>query len=85
MRLFLSPGMGHCGGGPGLDNFDPLAAIEAWVERGQAPERLVARGAAFPGVERPLCAFPASAVYDGSGAPQLAASFRCELPRGEQP
>jgi feruloyl esterase len=85
MRLFLSPGMGHCGGGPGLDNFDPLVAIEAWVERGQAPERLVARGAAFPGVERPLCAFPASAVYDGSGAPQLAASFRCELPRGEQP
>jgi feruloyl esterase len=84
MRMFLSPGMGHCGGGPGLDSFDPLAAIEGWVERGQAPDRLVARGAAFPGIERPLCAFPASAVYDKAGPPLLAASFRCEVPAGEQ-
>lgn len=51
-RLFMVPGMGHCGGGPGATNFtfamntdadhDAVLAIERWVEQGKAPERIVA-------------------------------------------
>ncbi|UFN47724.1 tannase/feruloyl esterase family alpha/beta hydrolase [Roseomonas sp. OT10] len=78
-RLFVVPGMNHCGGGPAMDDFDPLAAIEAWVERGQAPDRLLARGSAFPGRSRPLCPAPQEARYRG-GDPQEAASFACEAP-----
>ena len=36
-RLFLAPGMGHCGGGEGPNVFDPMAALEQWVEQGRAP------------------------------------------------
>lgn len=79
-RLFLVPGMGHCGGGPALDDFDPLAAIEAWVERGEAPDRLLARGNAFPNRGRPLCPYPLEARHDGRGDPQRADSFACRLP-----
>ena len=55
-RLFMVPGMTHCGGGPALDNFDPLSAIQSWVEKDQAPESLPASGTAFPGKHQPLCA-----------------------------
>jgi feruloyl esterase len=78
-RLFMVPGMNHCGGGPAMDNFDPLAAIEAWVERGEAPQRLLARGNAFPGRSRPLCTYPQVARYTG-GDPQSAESFTCAAP-----
>ena len=78
-RMFMVPGMNHCGGGPAMDDFDPLAAIEGWVERGEAPDRLVARGAAFPGRSRPVCPYPREARYRG-GDPQEAASFACEEP-----
>jgi hypothetical protein len=77
-RLFLSPGMGHCGGGPAaLDTFDALSAIVSWVEQGVAPEQLVATGKAFPGRSRPLCAYPLHAQYKGEGDPQDAANFEC--------
>lgn len=79
-RLFDVPGMTHCGGGPALDDFDPLAAIQAWVEEGRAPDTLPAAGAAFPGRTRPLCPFPTEAHYDGHGDPQAAASFACRQP-----
>ena len=79
-RLFLVPGMGHCGGGPALDDFDPLAAIEAWVERGEAPDRLAARGTAFPGRSRPLCPCPLEARHDGAGDARRADSFACRPP-----
>jgi len=79
-RLFLVPGMTHCGGGPALDDFDPLAAIEAWVERGEAPDRLAARGAAFPGRSRPLCPWPLEARHAGGGDAQEAGSFACRPP-----
>ena len=49
-RLFLVPGMNHCGGGPALDDFDTLGPIQAWVEEGKAPDRLVSSGLAFPAV-----------------------------------
>lgn len=77
-RLFLVPGMGHCGGGPAtLDRFDMLSAIVAWVEQGRAPARVIATGAAFPGRSRPLCPYPQHAQYSGHGDPQSAASFTC--------
>ena len=78
-RLFLVPGMTHCGGGPAMEDFDPLAAIEAWVERGEAPDRIVARGPSFPGRSRPLCPYPLEVRYTG-GDPQDAASFACRAP-----
>jgi len=77
-RLFLVPGMGHCGGGEAtLDRFDMLSAIVAWVEKGQAPAQVTATGRAFPGRSRPLCPYPQHAQYGGSGDPQSAASFSC--------
>ena len=77
-RLFLVPGMTHCGGGPSTDEFDALAALEDWAEKGHAPERIVAHGNAFPGRTRPLCAYPKYAAYDGSKNPDEAASFTCK-------
>ena len=75
-RLFLVPGMGHCAGGPATDRFDALTALQDWVEKKSAPERLAASGAAFPGVTRPLCAYPKVARYNG-GDPKQEASFAC--------
>ena len=81
-RLFVVPGMAHCGGGPALDDFDPLTAIEAWVERGEAPDRLVARGSAFPDRSRPLCPYPSEARHvAGANDAQSADSFACRAPQ----
>jgi feruloyl esterase len=76
-RLFLVPGMGHCGGGSALDQFDMLSAIVDWVENGRAPDRVIATGNAFPGRSRPLCPHPQHTHYKGSGDPEDAASFEC--------
>jgi feruloyl esterase len=76
-RLFLVPGMNHCGGGPATDEFDPLQAIEAWTERGVAPDRLIAHGRSMPGLTRPLCPYPKYAHYTGAD-PKSAASFTCK-------
>jgi feruloyl esterase len=77
-RLFLVPGMGHCGGGPAaLDSFDMLAAIVAWVEKGDAPASIRATGRTWPGRSRPLCPHPTHAHYKGSGDPEDAGSFEC--------
>lgn len=77
-RLFLSPGMGHCGGGPAaLDRFDALSAIVDWVEKGTAPGSITATGRAFPGRSRPLCAYPFHAHYKGQGNVEEAANFEC--------
>ncbi len=75
-RLFLVPGMNHCQGGPATDRFDALAALQAWVEDGAGPERLVASGASFPGQTRPLCPYPKVARYRG-GDKTSADSFSC--------
>jgi hypothetical protein len=80
-RLFLVPGMNHCSGGPGLDDFDALGAMERWVENGQPPDSMLAHGQAFPGRTRPLCAYPRSAKYRGAGSTADAASFSCEQMR----
>lgn len=78
-RLFMVPGMTHCGGGPSLDQFDALTALVDWVERGRAPDRLIATGKAYPGVSRPLCPYPEIATYRG-GPPSDQSSFSCEVP-----
>jgi len=76
-RLFLSPGMGHCAGGQSLDSFDLLTALVDWVEKGTAPDAVIATGRAFPGRSRPLCAYPKSAYYKGSGDTQDSRNFEC--------
>jgi feruloyl esterase len=67
MRLFLMPGMGHCGDGPGPNAWDRLAPLADWIEKGIAPDHIVARhftnGAQDN--ERKICAYPAQAVYTG--------------------
>jgi feruloyl esterase len=77
-RLFLSPGMGHCSGGPSVDTFDFLTPAVNWVEKNTAPESVIATGRAFPGRSRPLCAFPAHAQYCGQGDTENAANYVCK-------
>ena len=77
-RLFLVPGMGHCGGGEEtLDRFDMLSAIVDWVEHGRAPAQVTATGTSFPGRSRPLCPYPLHAHYTGTGNSEAAVSFSC--------
>lgn len=92
-RYFTVPGMNHCSGGPATDQFDMLTALVDWVEQGRAPTQVVATGrgpgSAVPNTEvpahwaadrtRPLCAYPAVAMYQG-GDPDRAASFACKAP-----
>ena len=85
--------MNHCSEGPSTDQFDMLTPLVAWVEKGIAPDRVVAnvRGAGNPaGVNadlpsgwspvhsRPLCPYPKAARYRGSGSMELADNFSCE-------
>jgi feruloyl esterase len=81
-RLFMVPGMGHCGGGPGTDQFDKIGAIRAWVEQGKAPDVIVAEHKTDGKTDRsrPLCPHPQMAKYKGSGSTDDAANFICALP-----
>ncbi|MGB9120007.1 MAG: TonB family protein [Candidatus Angelobacter sp.] len=96
MRLFMAPGMQHCGGGPGANSFGQFApgvdadhdlnqALERWVEKGIAPDRLIAtkfvddkpeKGVAMT---RPLCPYPEGATYKGTGDTNDAANFECSV------
>jgi len=78
-RLYMVPGMNHCGEGPALEDFDPLAAIQSWVEQGEAPAYLAAKGKSFPGKEQPLCPYPKMAQYTGGDANSIK-SYRCVAP-----
>ena len=82
VRLFMVPGMLHCSGGPGTDRFDALAALERWVEQGEAPDALqashVTGGVATR--TRPLCAYPNVALYSGQGSTDRAENFTCRAP-----
>ena len=75
-RLFLVPGMLHCGGGPGCHQADYLAALDAWVEQGKAPEQIVGTGT-NPVRTHPLCAYPKVAKYKGTGNINEAENFVC--------
>lgn len=81
-RLFLVPGMGHCGGGSAaLDQFDMIDPIVNWVEQQQAPEQIRVTGAAFPKRSRPLCPYPSYAHYTGKGDSEVADNFVCTQPK----
>jgi feruloyl esterase len=79
-RLYLVPGMHHCSGGPGPNQFDMLTELENWIEKGKAPSAVVASHASDGKVDRtrPLCPHPLVAKYSGSGSIDEAASFKCE-------
>jgi hypothetical protein len=82
-RLFVVPGMNHCGGGPSTDMFDALTPLVNWVEKGVAPDRIVGTAnpnSPWPGRTRPLCPYPAQASYTGTGDINDAANFRCVTP-----
>jgi feruloyl esterase len=88
-RLYLAPGMQHCGSGPGPNNFGNAmtAALQHWVEQGSAPDKIVATkyktdGDPSSGVARtrPLCPYPQVARYQGSGSIDDAANFACRMP-----
>ena len=78
-RLFMAPGMAHCGGGTGPNSFDMQTALEQWVERGVAPDQILATRAVSGVVDRlrPLCPYPQVAVYKGKGDTNDAANFEC--------
>ena len=92
-RYFAVPGMNHCAGGPATDQFDMLTPLVNWVEKGQAPDQVIAsaRGAGNPAGAnadvpaswsptrtRPLCPYPKVAKYKGTGDIESAASFTCQ-------
>lgn len=89
-RLFMVPGMGHCGGGEGATNFDMLTALEAWREHDEAPEKIIAtkyvenNPAAGVEMTHPLCPYPQTAQYKGSGDANDAANFACAVRKEAQ-
>ena len=78
-RFFIAPGMGHCSGGPGPNQFDMLTALENWVEKGIAPDRIVASHSTNGKIDRtrPLCLYPQVARWKGTGSSDDAANFVC--------
>jgi feruloyl esterase len=80
LRLFMAPGMQHCSGGPGPDQFDKMAVMERWRESGIAPDQILAIHVSGSSVQmtRPLCPYPKVAVYRGSGSTSDAANFSCK-------
>ena len=76
MRLFLAPGMGHCGGCPGVNSFDSIGTLEKWVEKGIAPDQLMGFGK--DGLTRPLCPYPQYAEYKGTGDLKDAGNWECK-------
>jgi hypothetical protein len=79
-RLFLAPGVGHCGGGAGPAPSGQLDELRLWVEDGKAPETLSATRRDQTGaiiLSKPLCQYPLVARYKGSGSTDDAASFVC--------
>jgi hypothetical protein len=94
-RLFLAPGVGHCSGGPGPHAFgqaggngdadhDMVSALERWVEKGKAPQKIIATKyvnddpAKDVIMTRPLCPYPQVAIHDKSGDVSRAESFICK-------
>lgn len=81
-RLFMVPGMGHCAGGTSPNRFDALAALEPWVEKGTAPDKMIASQIS-QGVTvrtRPLCVYPQVGKWNGTGSVDEAVNFTCRQP-----
>jgi feruloyl esterase len=81
-RLFMVPGMAHCSGGPGLNTGDFLQSLELWVEKGIAPAQIPARRVEKDTtvMTRPLCPYPQTARFNGTGDGKDAANFTCADP-----
>jgi feruloyl esterase len=80
-RLFMVPGMAHCGGGPGISDFDRMKLIVRWVEEKNAPDTIVASKTVNGATQtRPLCPYPQAAHYKGSGSSNDAQNFACVNP-----
>lgn len=82
-RLLMEPGVGHCGQGPGPDDWDPFAAMVNWVENGVAPDSIIAYRLDKKGnvnMSRPLCPWPKQPVYSGHGDIDEAKNFSCRKP-----
>jgi feruloyl esterase len=79
-RLFMVPGMAHCGNGPGANQFNMMGALERWKEANVAPDQILASHVANNKVDmtRPLCPYPQVAVYRGAGSTNDAANFACK-------
>ena len=77
MRLFLLPGVFHCGGGTGPDRIDWVDQIRDWVEKGKAPEKIVVskieNGKTI--MTRPVYPYPRVTIYNGKGDPNDEKSF----------
>src|SRR3954464_6483094 len=86
-RFFMAPGMGHCAGGPGPNQFDHLTALEQWVEKGVAPDKLIATHSTGGKIDRsrPLCLYPQVARWKGTGSSDEAANFSCVAPPAATP
>lgn len=80
LALFMVPGMSHCQGGPGTDVFDKVAVLDQWVDTGKKPQSIEAAHLTAGVVDRtrPLCAYPTTAHYTGTGSTDDAKSFRCQ-------
>jgi feruloyl esterase len=81
-RLFLVPGMDHCGGGTGPNQFNKIAVLERWREQNEPPKAITAARVNESGVidmTRPLCPYPQQAVYKGSGSIYDAANYTCKV------
>ena len=100
-RLFMVPTMSHCAGGPGATMFgnaggfeapqedaehDVLTALDRWVEKGGAPDHIIATGfvdgnpSKGVAMTHPLCPYPQEARYKGTGDPKDASNFVCRRP-----
>jgi feruloyl esterase len=80
VRLYMVPGMIECNGGPGTDTFDMLGVMRRWVERGRAPNAVIASRVEHGTVvrTRPLCPSPQVATYKGKGSTDEARNFMCK-------
>jgi feruloyl esterase len=78
--MFMLPGVLHCAGGAGPDRADWTHAIEEWVEKNQAPERVIASkmSGGKPVRTRPVCVYPQKAVYSGTGSIDEEQNFVCK-------
>jgi len=81
-RVFMAPGMPHCGAGDGPNQFNPMAPLERWRESNVPPDEIIAAHVTGDVVDtiQPLCPYPQLAAYRGSGSPGDAANYSCRVP-----
>lgn len=82
VRLFMVPGMTHCGGGPAFEDFDPLTLLEKWKSTNTAPSQMDAKAPTMPKRQMPLCAYPNYAKYIGGNKNNIK-SYQCVAPQSE--